>query len=176
MNRPLVDLRVDGGAWPDEALMLAWVERAVDAASAASGLNLALGEVSVVLADDAAMRAINLAHRGQDKATNVLSFPAMKPEALPRLDGKRPFLLGDLVFAQETVEREAAEARISLHDHMGHLIVHGFLHLLGYDHLTDPEADRMEALETRILAGLGISDPYSDAILQGRAQGLMQQG
>lgn len=166
---PAIDLVVEHGRWPDEGLVTGWFAAAIGAATQASALQLARGEVSVVLTDDASMRALNRQHRGQDKPTNVLSFPALEPAQLALLDGKRPFLLGDLVFAQETVEREALAGQISLHDHMIHLIVHGFLHLLGYDHEKDTQAVAMEALETRILATLGIPDPYSAAPIGARA-------
>lgn len=124
------------------------------------GEKLSQGEISVVLTDDEAMQAINRDHRGQDKPTNVLSFPGLEAEELHKIDAMVPFLLGDLVFAQETVEREALAADLSVHHHMVHLIVHGFLHLLGYDHERDSEAEAMEALETRLLAKLEIADPY----------------
>lgn len=124
------------------------------------GEKLSRGEISVVLTDDEAMQAINRDHRGQDKPTNVLSFPGLEAEELHKIDAMVPFLLGDLVFAQETVEREALAADLSVHHHMVHLIVHGFLHLLGYDHERDSEAEAMEALETRLLAKLEIADPY----------------
>lgn len=124
------------------------------------GEKLSRGEISVVLTDDEAMQAINRDHRGQDKPTNVLSFPGLEAEELHKNDAMVPFLLGDLVFAQETVEREALAADLSVHHHMVHLIVHGFLHLLGYDHERDSEAEAMEALETRLLAKLEIADPY----------------
>jgi probable rRNA maturation factor len=157
---PSIDLSVEAGDWPQEEVLTAWFDAAVSAAVSATGVNLSLGEVSVVLTDDARMRAINREHRGQDKPTNVLSFPALDREGLARLAGKHPFLLGDLVFALPTVKREADAGQISLHHHMSHLIVHGFLHLLGYDHEQDDQADAMQALETRILATLGIADPY----------------
>ncbi|MBV6656459.1 MAG: rRNA maturation RNase YbeY [Devosiaceae bacterium] len=127
---------------------------------AALSIELPPSEISVLLTDDAHMQAINAAHRGVDKPTNVLSFPAYAPEVIKSLAPDREHLLGDLVFAFETIEREALAAGRSNHHHMAHLIVHGFLHLLGYDHQTDGDADAMEALETRILAGLGIADPY----------------
>ena len=158
--RPAIELTIEAGAWPDEIMVRRWFDAAVEVASGIVGFNLSLGEISVVLTDDAAMRVINRSHRGKDSPTNVLSFPAMDPVTLKTLSGKRPFLLGDLVFALETVEREADAGQISLHHHMSHLIVHGFLHLVGYDHEHEPDADAMEALETRILAELGIADPY----------------
>lgn len=157
---PSIDLVIEAGDWPDEALLTSWFEVAIQGAALTTDFNLRHGEISVVLTDDAAMQTINKEHRGQDKPTNVLSFPALESSMLAGLDGKRPFMLGDLVFALQTVKREAEAGQISLHHHMSHLIVHGFLHLLGYDHDQDLQAEAMEALETRILASLGIADPY----------------
>ncbi len=114
-------------------------------------------EVSLLLADDAEVRALNARWRGQDKPTNVLSFPAAPPERL-----REAATLGDIALAFETVSREAEAAGIPIADHYRHLVAHGFLHLIGYDHQTDEEAERMEALETRIMARLGVADPYTD--------------
>jgi probable rRNA maturation factor len=108
------------------------------------------------LADDATLRALNARWRGVDAPTNVLSFPA----AAPSLVAIAP-MLGDIVLAFETAEREAAIESKSLLGHAVHLVVHGFLHLLGFDHQVAAEADRMEALETIVLARLGIADPYA---------------
>jgi len=109
-----------------------------------------------VLSDDAEQRQLNKQWRGIDKSTNVLSFPQLAPFA-PVVG-----LVGDIILARETLEREAAEMGIAFQAHFTHLVVHGFLHLLGYDHVEDSEAERMESLETRILATLGIADPYAD--------------
>ena len=114
-------------------------------------------EVSLVFTDDASIREINAEWRQQDKPTNVLSFPAF-----PVTPGEKPGpMLGDIVIARETVEREAVDLGKSFEEHLTHLLVHGFLHLLGYDHMETEEAEEMEALETRILASLGLSDPYA---------------
>ena len=120
------------------------------------------GGVSLCLADDAALRALNLRWRGLDKPTNVLSFPAPQP-------GRRsdPTTLGDIALAYETLAREAEDLGVPLADHYRHLLVHGFLHLIGYDHETDAEAGRMEALETRILTRLGVGDPYAREVVGG---------
>lgn len=117
-------------------------------------------EVSLVLSDDAAVRALNREWRGQDKPTNVLSFPGDMNASTTGT----PILLGDVIVALETVRREVEidGTAASLADHLTHLIVHGVLHLLGYDHEADDEADRMERLETQLLAGLGVPDPYED--------------
>jgi probable rRNA maturation factor len=110
-------------------------------------------EVSLCLADDATLRALNARWREIDKPTNVLSFPSEGHGT--RLE------LGDIALAFETLEREAEELGVPLADHYRHLVAHGFLHLIGYDHQTDGEAERMEALETRILSRLGTADPYA---------------
>lgn len=120
-------------------------------------------EVSVVLSDDAAVRVLNRDYRGKDRPTNVLSFAALDDaEGAPDLPEDAPLLLGDIVIAWETTAREAGEAGKSLSDHFSHLLVHGMLHLMGYDHMTDQEAEEMEALEVQVLSTLGISDPYAD--------------
>ena len=115
-------------------------------------------ELSIVLSDDEHLRELNGQWRGKDAATNVLSFPIHQIEA-----GARPPepMLGDLVFARETCEREAREQEKRVADHFSHLLVHGLLHLYGYDHGADGEAEAMEALERRVLARLGIADPYA---------------
>ena len=145
----------------------ALLERAARAALAAAETPGAGGlEVSFLLAGDAGLRRLNREYRGQDKPTNVLSFPAEDEFASgpePDAEPAAPRLLGDVVLALETLEREAAEQSKSLSDHVSHLAVHGVLHLLGYDHEEAAEAARMERLETGILAGLGIADPYAGA-------------
>lgn len=115
-------------------------------------------ELSLVLADDALVRSLNARWRGQDKPTNVLSFATEEEPTAPPL----PRLLGDVVLAFETVAAEAAEQGKPLADHLRHLIVHGVLHLVGLDHVIEAEAQRMETLETRILAGLAVPDPYRE--------------
>lgn len=113
-------------------------------------------EVSLLLTDDAHQQLLNQQWRAIDKPTNVLSFPQLPP--FSPLSG----LIGDISLARETLEREAAEQGKYLNDHFTHLVVHGFLHLLGYDHLEEDEANQMESLETQILHTLGIADPYAD--------------
>ena len=155
--------------WPDA---LDWDARAADAVAAALALtpyaSLAdaapLVEVSVRLTDDAEVHALNRDFRGKDKPTNVLSFPQVQDDLVDTLansdDGE--ILLGDIVLARETCAREAAEKGISLTDHATHLIVHGTLHLVGYDHMDDASAAAMEALEVKALASLGLANPYAD--------------
>jgi probable rRNA maturation factor len=117
-------------------------------------------ELCVVLADDTEQQRLNSLFRGQDTPTNVLAFPAWEPGM--RAAPGAPLLLGDIVLAFETVAREAAEQSKPFTDHLRHLIVHGVLHLLGYDHQTAGAASIMEALERVILAKLGVPDPYHD--------------
>ena len=112
-------------------------------------------ELAIRIVDSAEGLALNGAYRGRDYATNVLSFPAEPPP------GVRWALLGDLAICAPVVAREAAEQDKRARDHWAHLTIHGVLHLLGYDHVVDQEAEAMEALETRILARLGIADPYA---------------
>src|SRR5205809_5361314 len=119
-------------------------------------------ELGITLADDASQRQLNRDYRGRDKPTNVLAFPVW--EHGTRLPSGAPVLLGDIVLALETVAQEAADQEKPIGDHLVHLTVHGVLHLLGYDHLTQVEAATMESLETSILAALGVPDPYRDTI------------
>lgn len=150
-----IDLAVEAGDWPDEAAVTALVRRALDATL---GDQKVAGdsEMSVVLTDDAAMARLNGTWRGKPKPTNVLSFPSFPDHRGPHL----PPMLGDVVLAFETVRSEAAEQEKPFENHLAHLVVHGVLHLLGHDHVTDEEAERMEGAERRILASLAIPDPY----------------
>lgn len=141
--------------WPDHFDALA--ERAILAALSGSGARIkGAAEISVLLTDDAEQQELNAQWRGKDAATNVLSFPQIEPF------GPVKGILGDITLARETLVREAQELGKSLEEHFTHLVVHGFLHILGYDHLDEAEALQMESLETKILAGLGIADPYAD--------------
>lgn len=150
-----VDVVVDAAGWPPEEDLVALAEAAVAAAAARADVGDGAAEVVVAFADDARVRELNRDFRGKDSATNVLSFPA--PEDLP---GPGPRALGDVILARETVAAEAAAEGKTVENHVCHLVVHGFLHLLGYDHETDAEAERMERLETEVLASLGVPDPY----------------
>lgn len=163
-----VDAEVAAGDW---AAAVDWVALAGAAADAAlaqtpyAGLATVAAsvEVAVRLSDDAEVQTLNRDYRGKDKPTNVLSFPMFAPDAVATLADQAAdeMLLGDIVLAAETVAREAGEKRISVADHATHLIVHGLLHLLGYDHDDEGQAEHMEALETRALATLGVGDPYA---------------
>jgi probable rRNA maturation factor len=155
---PAADIAIESAGWaavPDaEALVLA----AIEASAAQAGIALRTGaEVSVLLTDDAQVRELNRLWRKKDKPTNVLSFPAAARDRIASAP-----MLGDIVIAFETVNAEAAEEDKPLPHHLTHLVVHGFLHLLGHDHDTDADAEAMEDLERRILALLAIPDPYAD--------------
>jgi probable rRNA maturation factor len=154
-----IDLAAPSPLWREALPEAARVARnAARAALGGSGRSPAgAAELAVVLGDDRLVRALNKAWRGQDKSTNVLSFAAGEDGPRP---ADAPLLLGDVVLAFETVAAEAAAQRKPLTDHLAHLVVHGVLHLLGFDHEAAAPAARMETLEKRILAGLGIADPY----------------
>jgi probable rRNA maturation factor len=151
---PDIDIVIEFPAWNTVAGAEAIVRRSIAEAAVPSG---AKGELAIVLTDDASIRALNKQWRGRDEPTNVLSFPALAPFT----NSRQPRLLGDIVIAYETTEREAAEQGKRVADHLAHLTVHGFLHLLGYDHESDAEAETMESLERKILARLDIADPYA---------------
>lgn len=154
-----IDIAIEAGAWTNVPGHAALARQAVDAALAASGEVLdEETEVSLVLCDDKFIQELNAKWRGQDKPTNVLSFPA-------DFEGYAP-ALGDIIIAYETVAREAAEEGKSLHDHLAHMIVHGFFHLLGFDHEDEDEAVLMEAAEVQALAALGIASPYQDLVFE----------
>lgn len=156
MTEISIDVGQESELWGDIAVFDALAQKAIGMAARMVGVSLMDGaEVSVMLSDDAQVRKVNRAWRKMDKPTNVLSFPAVEADKI----SSWPFL-GDVILAFETVEREAADEDKPFADHVAHLMVHGFLHLIGYDHETDEEAERMEALETRVLSELGIADPY----------------
>ena len=158
---PGVTLEVEivrhGDAWPGE-ITDALLEQAARAAfAAAPSLPQETYQVTLVLTDDGEMRNLNRIWRGKDAPTNVLSFPA-DPAGQVGAQG----FLGDVVLAYETTLNEAREQTIALQDHVSHLVVHGVLHLLGFDHTEDDAAERMEDLERAALAALGIGDPYAE--------------
>jgi len=184
MDSPNIAIVVEAGEWPPAAALKKLARRAVEAAvEALRGKAGALHssplpdpppqtavarapaenggreqrELSIVFTDDAAMRKLNAKWRGKDAPTNVLSFP----QAALHNSGQ---LLGDVILSAETVHREAALADKPLEDHMAHLIIHGFLHLVGYDHEAEAEAEKMEQIERVALARLGISDPYATGV------------
>ncbi|EKT4456847.1 rRNA maturation RNase YbeY [Pseudomonas putida] len=142
--------RATDAATPDDAAFRRWCELALRQRSADS-------EMTIRLVDETEGRELNHTYRHKDYATNVLSFPADVPDDLLDIP-----LLGDLVICVAVVEREAAEQGKSLEAHWAHLVIHGCLHLLGYDHIEDEEAEEMESLERELLAELGHPDPYAD--------------
>ncbi len=152
-----VSIDVEDEAWNAIPGLEDLARKAAAAALAAGGGDAEATETAILFTDDSAITAINAEWRGKDYATNVLSFPA--PEGLIVPAGEfEP--LGDIVLASGVVAREAAEQGKTLHDHTAHLIVHGVLHLLGFDHEDDDGAAEMEGLEIGILKGLGIPNPY----------------
>ena len=155
-SAPDIEIRIAAGAWRSlvpgvEALVR---DSAISAWRAGGGRGAV--EISVLLADDATLRRLNARHRGHDRATNVLSFPAAPTPAMAG-----PALLGDVALACETVAAEARAQGKTMADHMRHMIVHGVLHLLGHDHEGDAAAAAMERIETEVLAGFGVADPYA---------------
>ena len=153
-----IALAAESPLWAELGDVEALARRAVDAALAVARPSLSGAcEVAILLGDDAAVRELNRAWRGKDSATNVLSFPAAPQPGAP---GPRP--LGDIALAFETLRREAEAEGKSLADHASHLIIHGLLHLLGFDHETAQDAEDMEALEIEALRRLGIANPYRD--------------
>lgn len=153
----LVDVIVESGEWEARPGLAARLETAAKAALDASGVQTSpQGEIAILLTDDEGVAILNERWRGKPQATNVLSWPAVSPKLLSLSP-----MIGDIAIAFETCAREAAEEAKSLDDHVSHLVVHGVLHLLGFDHETEEEAERMEALERVVLARLGIADPYA---------------
>lgn len=153
-----VEIAMEAAGWKKIPAAESAMRRAIAAALAETAHGAC--EVSVVLTDDARIRALNRAWRGKDSATNVLSFPmADGPHEGPRF-------LGDVVFALETIRREADEEGKTFEDHLTHLAVHGVLHLLGFDHEREAAAEAMENRERTILSGLGIPDPHQPTKLK----------
>lgn len=153
-NHPMLEVTFDvvreSERWPDKSVL---GEYALRVASVLR--DLTSGQITFVFIDDAAMQLLNKEWRGKDTPTNVLSFPDGD-------DHEGTIHLGDVIVAYETLTREADEAGIAFEDHLIHLLLHGSLHLLGYDHDNETEAKAMEHLEIRLLANLGIKDPYQD--------------
>jgi probable rRNA maturation factor len=154
-----IDITVEVGDWPQEADLERLCHAAVGATLAETGLRPPAGnaELGIVFTDDAHIKSLNAHWRAKDKATNVLSFPAFAPNKA----GPLPPMLGDIVLAAQTVKREAVLEGKDVAHHISHLVVHGLLHLIGYDHEVDEDAEEMEALERRVLARLAIPDPYA---------------
>lgn len=138
---------------PSDDQLQAWFEQAVRAA-------LPQAEVTIRIVDEGESQSLNRDYRGKDKPTNVLSFPFDAPPGV-EID-----LLGDLIVCRQVVEQEAQQQGKALMDHWAHMVVHGSLHLLGYDHIEDDEAEQMEALERELLAAMGVSDPYANDFIE----------
>jgi probable rRNA maturation factor len=151
-----VELASDSASLPTAEEIAQWVSRTIATTGSDAGL-----EVSVRVVDEAEMQALNLEFRGQDKATNVLSFPAADVTGLPS-DADRP--LGDIVVCAAVVIKEAERQGKPPGDHWAHMLIHGTLHLLGFDHVLEADADAMEKLEVRILKELGICNPYKESL------------
>ena len=150
MNNVIIDLQIASENienLPNEEQIQQWANAAVRAQTMEP-------EITVRIVDEAESHQLNLTYRGKDKPTNVLSFPFECPDEVELT------LLGDLVICRQVVEQEAREQDKPLMAHWAHMVVHGCLHLLGYDHLEDAEAEEMESLETEIMLGLGFEDPY----------------
>lgn len=162
---PSTEVLVVAECWQAEPGAGAIIHRAIALAAetvvAGGHAGIDEAEIAVMLTDDAGIRTLNNNWRGIDKPTNVLSFPALLPAA-PRGEGDPPRMLGDIAIAYQTTRREADDEQKPFDHHLSHLAVHGFLHLIGYDHTTDDDAEAMESLEQEILAQLGIPDPYAD--------------
>lgn len=158
---PSIDVVIASARWRQVPRAARVVRRAIGAATPALARN---AELSVILTSDRAIRTLNRRWRGRDKSTNVLSFPT---PALGKSPRGAPYHLGDIVLAYETVAREARAAKKPLDHHIAHLALHGFLHLLGYDHESHGQAEAMERRERRILARLGVPDPYADGAYPG---------
>jgi probable rRNA maturation factor len=144
-----VSVLVNGASWTRAVPGAATLVRRAARAALGAAQARARGEIAVVLADDRTLRRLNRDYRGKDRPTNVLSFPIAGRESL-----------GDVVLARETLLAEAAAQGKRPADHLAHLVVHGVLHLLGYDHKRAGQARRMEALEVKVLRGLRVADPY----------------
>jgi probable rRNA maturation factor len=158
---PITEVLVVADCWQAEPDAETVIQRAIAAAAELITEDIGGSELAVMLTDDAGIRTLNGNWRGIDKPTNVLSFPALPPGG-PRGPEDAPRMLGDIAIAYETTRGEADDEQKPFDHHLSHLAVHGFLHLIGYDHETDDDAETMETLEREILSQLGIPDPYAD--------------
>jgi probable rRNA maturation factor len=158
---PLTEVLVVADCWRTEPDAEAVIQRAINAAAEIADADVGDAELAVMLTDDSGIRTLNSNWRGIDKPTNVLSFPALQPTGAGAPDDA-PRMLGDIAIAFETTRKEADDEQKPFDHHLSHLAVHGFLHLIGYDHEKDDDAEAMESLEQEILAQLGIPDPYAD--------------
>jgi probable rRNA maturation factor len=163
---PITEVLVVADGWQSEPDAETVIQRAIAAAAEFAEADVGEAELAVMLTDDEGIRTLNNNWRGIDKPTNVLSFPALPPTG-PSGPDDPPRMLGDIAIAYQTTRKEADDEQKPFDHHLSHLAVHGFLHLIGYDHENDDEAETMEALEQTILAQLGIPDPYADRDSQG---------
>jgi len=157
---PATEVLITADCWQREADAETTIHRAIETASAVVDADTADAELAIMLTDDAGIRTLNKNWRNIDKPTNVLSFPALQPSG-SSLEDDAPRMLGDIAIAYETTRSEADAEHKPFDHHLSHLAIHGFLHLLGYDHENDGDAEVMEDLERIILAQLGIPDPYA---------------
>jgi probable rRNA maturation factor len=158
---PLTEVLIVADCWQTEPDAEAVIQRAIDAAAEIADADVGDAELAVMLTDDAGIQTLNSNWRGIDKPTNVLSFPALQPTGTGTPDDA-PRMLGDIAIAYQTTRREADDEQKPFDHHLSHLAIHGYLHLIGYDHEKDDDAEAMESLERKILAQLGIPDPYAD--------------
>jgi probable rRNA maturation factor len=158
---PVLEVLVVADCWQAEPDSEAVIHRAISTAAELVAVDVGDSELAVMLTDDAGIRTLNNNWRGIDKPTNVLSFPALQPTGR-RDSADPPRMLGDIAIAYETTRREADEEQKPFDHHLSHLAIHGFLHLIGYDHEKDEQAETMEELEREILSQLGIPDPYAE--------------
>jgi probable rRNA maturation factor len=158
---PITEVLVVADGWQAEPDAEAIIQRAIAAAAGFVDADIGEAELAVMLTDDAGIRTLNGNWRGIDKPTNVLSFPALPPSG-PGGPDDPPRMLGDIAIAYQTMRREADDEQKPFDHHLSHLAIHGFLHLIGYDHERNNDAETMETLEQEILAQLGIPDPYAD--------------
>jgi probable rRNA maturation factor len=163
---PTTEVLVVADCWQNEPDAETIIHRAIGTAAEMvnadlAGMGLGEAELAIMLTDDTGIQTLNLNWRGIDTPTNVLSFPALPPTG-PSGPDDAPRMLGDIAIAYQTARKEADDEQKPFDHHLSHLAVHGFLHLIGYDHEKDGDAEIMEALEQQILAQLAIPDPYTD--------------
>ena len=159
-HKPETEILVTADCWQRESGAEAAIHRAIEAAAQTLEAETFDAELAIMLTDDDGIRTLNKNWRGIDRPTNVLSFPALQPVG-PLDEDDDPRMLGDIAIAYETTRAEADAEQKPFESHLSHLAIHGFLHLIGYDHEKDTDAEIMEELERKILAQLGIPDPYA---------------
>jgi len=159
---PITEVLVVADCWLNEPDVEAVIQRAIAVAAEMVDADTSEAELAVMLTDDGGIRTLNKNWRGLDKPTNVLSFPALQLTTERSSQDDAPRMLGDIAIAYETTRREADDEQKRFDHHLSHLAIHGFLHLIGYDHEKDQDAETMETLEREILAQLDIPDPYAE--------------